>query len=400
MTYQRVPKELLRACAKHPDWTPAEDQALREFYERSYAGDPAPQSELAKRLGRTVGAVRSRAEKIGISRPRAIKGGFVTTPKWSEEEEALLRELYPRLRMPQLLKRFPGRTRGSIFTRANVLGLQSPFIKPWTPEHRKALRIAFDRGLAIADVAAALGRKAMSVSKYATNHGLDFGARPLAITPVTLFDILALQDPAVALPPLVPPRTGRSRKQHKDLVRQVKVRARDQDRDLRRQERETQRARLQAEREREKREGALERQREVEQRREQRELERAQRQQAQRDDATGRANHRRAAATRQAARTRAQAMIDAGKLSVPKDRDLALRTAHRELLAKQEREQRESCPIEQAKLRLQRRGRVVYSASVVGGPKDRFVVSGVGASLTREELLAAADRYAPVQEAA
>ena len=50
-------------------------------------------------------------------------------------------------------------------------------------------------GIAIADLAAALDRKACSVSKYATNHGIRFGRRTRRTPTPTLDDILALDAP-------------------------------------------------------------------------------------------------------------------------------------------------------------------------------------------------------------
>lgn len=55
---------------------------------------------------------------------------------------------------------------------------------------------------------------------------------------------------------------------------------------------------------------------------------------------------------------------------------------------------RDACHVEQAKLALQRRGRVVYRASVTGGPHDRWFVSGLGPEATDEELVAEAARTA------
>lgn len=48
--------------------------------------------------------------------------------------------------------------------------------------------------------------------------------------------------------------------------------------------------------------------------------------------------------------------------------------------------------LESAKSELIRRGRTVYSARVVGGPANRFVVSGLGSRVTGAELLAEAKR--------
>jgi hypothetical protein len=85
-----------------------------------------------------------------------------------------------------------GRTKAALFTRANLLGLVHGYIKPWTDDHVRALAIAFNHGIAIADLAVALDRKPMSVSKYATKYGFDFGRRARSSKFLTLADIMAL----------------------------------------------------------------------------------------------------------------------------------------------------------------------------------------------------------------
>jgi hypothetical protein len=221
---------------KYPKWTPDEDEALRKAYA---VGDRI--DHLAALLGRTYRGTISRAQKLGYSHPRDIKGGFITSPSWTAAEDALLHQLYGNIPTPELPARI-GRSKTAIFNRAFTLGLRHGYQRCWTRPELKALRIAHDRGLAIADVAAALGRKSFSVSKYAGNHGLRFGARRLVLAPLTLQDILALEDPAVPLPATVEPRHGRSRKQHDVLVRRAKRRERDQERAKVREQRAQQRA--------------------------------------------------------------------------------------------------------------------------------------------------------------
>lgn len=107
-------------------------------------------------------------------------------------------------------------------------------------------------------------------------------------------------------------------------------------------------------------------------------------------DASG---HRIAAGVRRSKLLRAQARIDAGLPAgkagqAMKLTQMALEAQHRETA-------RLACPIEQAKTLLRRRGRVVFSASVYGGPKDRFIISGRGSeTISTDELLAMAKRLA------
>jgi hypothetical protein len=187
-----------------PAWSPDEDDLLREAYAKGERIDL-----LAKELGRTEKAAYSRAKKIGLTHPREIKGGFVTKPKWSDEEDALLRALYGEAPTKDLPARI-GRSMRSIYQRAFELDLKHGYQRQWSRSELKALKIAHCRGLAVADVAHAMGRKAFSVSKYATNQGYQFGRRPLLATPITLEDILRLEDSSVPAPPVRDPNAERA----------------------------------------------------------------------------------------------------------------------------------------------------------------------------------------------
>lgn len=57
-----------------------------------------------------------------------------------------------------------------------------------------------------------------------------------------------------------------------------------------------------------------------------------------------------------------------------------------------ERERLRTDPFEQAKQFLQRRGMVVFCCSVVGGPKDLFVIRGKDGPFSRAEIVRLAER--------
>lgn len=184
------------ATANYQEWSPEEDDRLRQAYANGERIDL-----VAGELHRTPLAARSRAEKIGLAGTHAAgRGGWATEPDWTEDEDATLRAHYGKVPTPELAERL-GRSKAGLYNRAWTLGLEHGYHRIWSRDERKALQIAFDRGLAITDLAAALGRKAFSVSKYATNHDYDFGRRSLRQKPLSLDDILALADPAVACPP-------------------------------------------------------------------------------------------------------------------------------------------------------------------------------------------------------
>lgn len=164
-------------------WTAEEDALLRRAYT-----DGTSLTPLRRQLGRTSGSLRHRAEYLGLRGLHANRNGWRTGPDWTEAEEARLRADYGRVPTKDLAARM-GRTKAALTSRANSLGLVHGYIRPFSDEETRALEIAFRTGVSIADLAVALDRKAMSLSKYATNHGYRFGRRPRRT--VTLEALLA-----------------------------------------------------------------------------------------------------------------------------------------------------------------------------------------------------------------
>lgn len=100
-------------------WKPAEDAILRSDY--GVAGTDT----LAQTLGRSAGALHSRAHKLGLTRPTAI-----TPPRdWTATEDAFLRASYGNARSNQIALQL-GRTRGSVLHRAERLRLTSALRSP------------------------------------------------------------------------------------------------------------------------------------------------------------------------------------------------------------------------------------------------------------------------------
>jgi hypothetical protein len=168
-------------------WTADEDDLLRHCYATGASLTP-----LRKGMGRTTCSLRWRARELGLQGTHVMTAGFRQGPVWTPADDAKLRELYgkvPTRELPALL----GRPRGGIFCRANALGLKHGYWRPYTEDELRAYRLAFDHGLAIADLAIALEREAFTVSKYATDKlDLRFGRRPRRKIPLTLAEILAL----------------------------------------------------------------------------------------------------------------------------------------------------------------------------------------------------------------
>ncbi|MDF0543825.1 hypothetical protein PX699_15845 [Sphingobium sp. H39-3-25] len=164
-------------------WTPEEDALLRKAYTEGTSLTP-----LRRQLGRTSGSLRHRAEYLALRGLHANRNGWRIGPDWTDAEEARLRADYGRVPTKLLAARM-GRTKAALTSRANSLGLVHGYIRPFSDEETRALDIAFRTGVSIADLAVALDRKAMSLSKYATNHGYQFGRRPRRS--VTLEGLLA-----------------------------------------------------------------------------------------------------------------------------------------------------------------------------------------------------------------
>ncbi len=167
-------------------WTAEEDALLGQCYQTGTSLTP-----LRERLGRTPCSIRWRATYLELRGNHPNKNGFRGGPDWSAADLATLRAEYGRTPVADLARKL-GRTKAAIFTRANTLKLVHGYIKTWTSDDIAALETAFANGIAIADLAIALDRRAMSVSKYATKHGYDFGRRRRAAQVLTTSQILAM----------------------------------------------------------------------------------------------------------------------------------------------------------------------------------------------------------------
>lgn len=169
-------------------WMPEEDALLIRAYQRSESLTP-----LQYRLGRSSFSIRWRAEYLELRGTHAKSSGWRNGPCWNEADEARLRRDYGKVPTAELAKQM-GRSKASIFTRANNLGLVHGYIRPWSADERAALAIAHAHGVALRDLAAALDRKHAAVHKYAAKQGFSFGRRPRAQPPISLAQILKLPE--------------------------------------------------------------------------------------------------------------------------------------------------------------------------------------------------------------
>jgi len=176
-------------------WTAEEEDLLRQAYRTG-----ASLRQLANRLGRSHHSLKWAAEKLGLQGTHPNEAGFRQGPNWTAEEDEFLRRNYGKMKTAELAAAL-GRPKGGIFNRAwKVLGLVHGYWRPYTQEELRAFAIAYDRGIAIADLAIALERHPMTVSKYATDKlSLHFGRRARRSPPLGLAEILAI-DPSAAAP--------------------------------------------------------------------------------------------------------------------------------------------------------------------------------------------------------
>ena len=94
-------------------WTHEQDEALKAAANlgRSYG-------EAAKKLGVSRCSVAGRAHRLGLK-----FSGRLRYPEWSSAEDKALRKLYGKVRMKEVMRALPGRKRDAIYQRASQFGL-------------------------------------------------------------------------------------------------------------------------------------------------------------------------------------------------------------------------------------------------------------------------------------
>jgi len=92
-------------------WKPEDIALLKELYPE------CPFDEIAKRLGRTVNAVKQRAHSLGFKRKSYLD------KLWTPEELQMLREQYPTCESTRELAKKIGRPWGSVRQIASNLGI-------------------------------------------------------------------------------------------------------------------------------------------------------------------------------------------------------------------------------------------------------------------------------------
>lgn len=138
------------------DWTEEEEDVLRRFYRRRGS------LELAPLLGRTPGAIRNQAYKLGYTAgPRE---------EWNRFEQSYLEKNYP-ARTAIAIARTLGRTEQAVRARIHSMGLGGPGPKRWTAKETEYLVANYEKKT-IVEIAGKLGRSEDAVSLKAAQLGI------------------------------------------------------------------------------------------------------------------------------------------------------------------------------------------------------------------------------------
>lgn len=177
-------------------WLPEEDDLVRDAYAHGKSLTP-----LRSRLGRSRTSIAWRAGELELQGTHARPNGWRTDPSWTAEDIAVLRRDYGRVPTPELARRL-NRPKAGLYTKAWSLGLQHGFMRAFSVDEERAIRIARDHGVSLTDLGGALDRDPGVVSKHAIRMGIPFSARTKRAArgprrnrpPVTLAMLLAMGD--------------------------------------------------------------------------------------------------------------------------------------------------------------------------------------------------------------
>ncbi len=177
-------------------WLPEEDDLLRDAYAHGKSLTP-----LRTRLGRSRTSIAWRAGELELQGTHARPNGWRTKPSWTEEDIAVLRRDYGTVPTPELARRL-NRPKAGVYTKAWSLGLRHGFMRAFSEDEERAIRIAHHHGVSLTDLSAALDRDPAVVSKHAIRMGIPFSARtrraPRGLRrnrpPVTLGMLLAMDE--------------------------------------------------------------------------------------------------------------------------------------------------------------------------------------------------------------
>ncbi len=127
-------------------YSAGDDDAIRRCW-----ADGGDVPALAQRLGRSAGAIRLHATKLGLHDPPSRR-------RWSPAEDAAVRDGYELgLTCEQIVRELSGRTAPAVAARAAKLGLAT-YARAWTPSDDRALRRLNRDGVGLVRAARLLAR--------------------------------------------------------------------------------------------------------------------------------------------------------------------------------------------------------------------------------------------------
>jgi len=139
-------------------WLPGDLQRLRALFEAD-----EPVIEIAAQLGRTVNAVRTRIEDLGLRRN--------SQRSWSAEDDCELSSRYGREPTSAIAASL-GRSCGAVYARAGALGLTEGNAPAYTPWEDAQLVAGYERGITIATISVMIGRPGSGIISRAQHLGL------------------------------------------------------------------------------------------------------------------------------------------------------------------------------------------------------------------------------------
>ncbi|GAB2959144.1 hypothetical protein GCM10027048_28030 [Hymenobacter coalescens] len=138
-------------------YTDADDALIRELY------PTVPTEQLAATIGVPATAVCCRAQRLGVSKPRLNT--------WTAAEDDIIREHYSAMTAKQLTALLPTRTVHAVTNRVQDLGLTTQAQRRWTTEEDALLRDKYATTRA-SKLAKQLGRTRAAVVSHANDLGL------------------------------------------------------------------------------------------------------------------------------------------------------------------------------------------------------------------------------------
>ena len=175
-------------------WLSEEKDLLRHSYAHGLCLTP-PRT----RLGRSRSSIAWQAGELGLQGTHARPSGWRTEPPWMAQDIRILKRDYGRVPTKELARRL-NRKKGGVYTKAWALGLEHGWMRAFTADEERAIRLARDHGVSLTDLSRALDRDVAVVSKHAIRMGIPFATRavkaprgPRRNRPlVTLASLLAL----------------------------------------------------------------------------------------------------------------------------------------------------------------------------------------------------------------